>query len=549
MDQQACISPSWGTVTALKLVFAAFDMPQQGEVDRPVTATGTAAIFVPGVNSVPLTGGAGVASGSTTLNVFPSGVAGTNAVSLGQLVTSAGGGIAGGAYVTGVANSFVAGSGNTPANTTVTINTGTTAATANGQSFTFSGSFVPVKFGGKRSFTVEPGHDVVTSDAVGVELPPGTWFMVRTSASMSGVGLQSMDVPVSARLSITGPAGTVTEFSNRSTTLNDQTMTPVGLSNSGGGYWGPVTLLGLVSVPAGQLIPGAALILGDSIAAGTGDTPDASGFEGYIQRSLEAASVPFITAARGSTTAYAASLHGDGQYALSVDTGVTDVLLELGRNDVSQFNITAAKAESYVEAIAARYVSAGKRVWCFSIPATTYSSDGWTTLAGQAFPAAVANTGTSVTNAGATQVTLASLASISVGLSVALNGSTTSQAIGPGTTVTAINSGTSVITLSAPTNAAIPASTTLYFGTQNNAVGVEAQREAYNSFARQNWTSGNAYCSGLIDVDAILADHGGSFKWRVDLGQASVDGVHPTAALHQAVVNAQVINAGMFAVP
>ena len=42
MDQQACISPSWGTVTALKLVFAAFDMPQQGEVDRPITASGTA---------------------------------------------------------------------------------------------------------------------------------------------------------------------------------------------------------------------------------------------------------------------------------------------------------------------------------------------------------------------------------------------------------------------------------------------------------------------------------------------------------------------------
>ena len=48
MDQEACITPSWGTVTAVKLVFAAFDMPQQGEIDRAVTATGTAAIFAPG---------------------------------------------------------------------------------------------------------------------------------------------------------------------------------------------------------------------------------------------------------------------------------------------------------------------------------------------------------------------------------------------------------------------------------------------------------------------------------------------------------------------
>ena len=44
MDQVACISPSYGTVTALKLVYAAFDMPQQGETDRAVTATGTAEV-------------------------------------------------------------------------------------------------------------------------------------------------------------------------------------------------------------------------------------------------------------------------------------------------------------------------------------------------------------------------------------------------------------------------------------------------------------------------------------------------------------------------
>jgi hypothetical protein len=131
MDQQACISPTWGTVTAIKLVFAAFDMPQQGEVDRPVTATGTASVFAPGLNSVTVIGGAGVASGSTVLNPFPGTGLGANGVSVGQLAASGGGRIAAGAYVSGVANGFAAGSGNVPVSTVVTLSASTAAATAN----------------------------------------------------------------------------------------------------------------------------------------------------------------------------------------------------------------------------------------------------------------------------------------------------------------------------------------------------------------------------------------------------------------------------------
>ena len=68
MDQVACVSPSYGTVTALKLVYAAFDQPQQGETDRPVTASGTAAVYVPsGNNNVVLSSGS-VPAGSAVLN-------------------------------------------------------------------------------------------------------------------------------------------------------------------------------------------------------------------------------------------------------------------------------------------------------------------------------------------------------------------------------------------------------------------------------------------------------------------------------------------------
>ncbi len=546
MDQQACISPSWGTVTALKLVFAAFDMPQQGEVDRPVTATGTAAVFVPSLNSTTVTGGAAVASGSTTLNVFSGTALGANGISLGQVVSSSGGGIASGSYVAGITNSFVAGSGNTPNTTSVTLNAGVTATTANGQPFTFAGLFTPVKFGGKRNLLIEPGHDIITSDPVAVELPPSTWFLVRTSASFSATGLQLMDMPATARLTVSAGGSSFLEFDSRGTSLNDQTMNPSALSNTGGGYWAPVTLLGLVTVTPGQTAPGAALILGDSIAAGTGDLPDSLGLEGYIQRSLENA-MPFVTVARGSTTAFGLLAHGDGQYAMSIDTGVTDVLLELGRNDIEQFTITATQLEGYVRSIVAQYANAGKRVWCFSVPPTTYSNDGWTTAANQFFPYAVNATGSAVTASGATQITMASVTNLSVGQGVGLNLSTTG-AVPAGATVTAINASASTITISAPTTGTIAAGTKLYFGSATEAASpLEVQRTAYNAYVRGYW--GALGCTGLIDIDAVVADQTHVGKWRTDLGQGSADGVHPSQPLHQAAVNSGIITPAMFAAP
>ena len=548
MDQQACISPAWGTVTALKLVFAAFDIPQQGEVDRPVTATAVASIFVPGLNSVAISGSGTVPSGSTTLSNFPVVGFNTNGISLGQPVTSTGGGLAAGTYVTGVTNSFVAGGGNTPSSTIISINAATTSALWNTQPFVFNGLFVPVRFGGKRSFTIEPGHDVVTSDPASVELQPNTWFMVRTAAAFSGTGLQLMDAPTPARMTITTSAGSFLEFDSRATALNDQTMTPVSLGNTGGGYWGPVALLALVVPSPGRALPGAALVLGDSIGAGTGDTPDALGLEGYFQRSFEN-NLPFVTTARGSTTAVGLLAHGDGQYALSIDTGITDVFLELGRNDIEQYGVTAAQLENTISLITPRYLAAGKRIWCVTVPPTTYSNDAWTTLGNQSFPVAVDQTGNTTIASGATILSMASVSGVSVGQSAGLNGSSNSpaQAISAGATVSSVSSSPASVTLSKPTVAPLSAGTKIYFGS-STPTGAELQRELYNAYARANWQNGST-CTGLIDVDSVMADPALSYTWRTDLGQASADGVHPSAVLHQAVINAGLLSPGRFTAP
>jgi hypothetical protein len=515
-------------VTAVKLVYAAFDMPQQGEVDRPVTASGTAAFYVPGANTFQVFAYGSVALGSSVLN-FSSTALGANGISVGQVVSSAGGGLAANTYVAGVANSFVAGSGNAPAGTVVTLSSPTTAMTAAGQPMNFAGSFIPAKFGGRRQFTIEPAHDVVTSDPVAVQLAPGTAFFVRSYGTMSGPGIQLMDYPgTTSRL-----AG---EFDSRSTTPLDQTMVPATLSNTGGGYWCPVAVLGLVTLPVGQVAPGAVLILGDSIAAGTGDNADALGLQGYIQRSLEG-NIGFITAARGSTTAVSVLVHGDGQYALSVDTGITDVLLEDGRNDLLSFNVSDVQLESTITQVAARYLAAGKRVWCFSVPPTTQSNDGWATLANQSWTVAVANTGAVATSAGATAVTMASVANLALAQAVSGTG------VAAGTTITGIAG--VVLNLSAPLSAAVPAGTKLSFGSALAAAApAEMYRVSYNTYLRQHAAA--LGCTGVIDDDRVFADLAGSGKWRIDLGPASADGVHPAAALHQAAVNAGLIMPAMF---
>jgi hypothetical protein len=144
-------------------------------------------------------------------------------------------------------------------------------------------------------------------------------------------------------------------------------------------------------------------------------------------------------------------------------------------------------------------------------------------------------------------VTLAAVTGVAVGQSAGLNLST-SGAVAPGTVVTAVNNATLAITISTPTTAALPASTRLYFGaTAQSGSPIELQRTAYDAYLRGNWRS--AGCSGLIDIDATVADQVNQGKWRTDLGQGSSDGVHPSAALHQAAVNAGLITPSMLALP
>jgi hypothetical protein len=246
------------------------------------------------------------------------------------------------------------------------------------------------------------------------------------------------------------------------------------------------------------------------------------------------------------------------------------------------------------------------------VPPTTISSDGWTTLANQSW-ITTSNSVSNVTAAGATTITLSgtngiaagqvvvippisqslgssplpngatsvilqSIAGLSVGqavygpglasgtvitgisgLAVALSEPTATAmpaftaltfgtAIAPATTVLSVNFATNVIALSTPTTSAVAASTVIYTGSQV-ANANEMTRKTYNSYLRSANGLAALGCNGLIDDDAYMADLAGSNKWRIDLGAASIDGVHPAAALHSAVVSAGIIAPSVFSPP
>ena len=545
MDQTAWWTPPVGQVTAIQLVYAAFDMPQSGEVDRQVTASLTAALSFPTTPAITVNSNAAQASGAG-VETFQATLLGVNGITQGAAVTSSGGGIAAGTYVASAPLASAAGAGNNPVTTTVNLSAPTTAATVGGQPYTFTGSIVPVTWGGARTLTLSPKHGDYRSDFIACSPAPGSQFLVRNFASFSAPGLQLMDYPGVQSGAATRLTG---EFSARSTSGTDQTLNPSIISNTGGGYFCPVAVLALVTMPAGASAPGAALILGDSIDAGTGDNSDGVyGCMGYMQRSLAAKGITFISVARGSTTAFAASVQERGQAGLAVDSGVSDVFLGFDRNDIQIGRLPASSVLNALATDAAPFLAGGKRVWARTVPPTTYSNDGFLSAANQGFPIATASTTATATAAGSTSLTLAAApaSGVAVGQLVCPSGSGTGT-IAAGTTISAIAG--SVLTIAPGLTLALPASAPLYIGTSTGGTAspspVEVQRLALNASLRGSYAAQGF--AGLVDLDAIAADASGRWVVPSVSGAATagtIDGVHPSPAVHQAAVAAGIVPVG-----
>lgn len=542
-DSTACTVPNTLGVKALKLSYMGSDLSNIGEIPRQVTFTGDAAVAIPSVFFSAVVASA-VASGGGSVSVqVAQGSSGDGVdVGLGIVGTN----IPSGSWITSVVPT-VSASNVTALTVTFTNAAGTsstTGALSAGQILTITGRSHKATWGDAQTVSLVPARHFYDSDPIGISLAPQAQFFVRGSWTASGTGFYLGDYPAPS----SGSTRLSGEGSQRSTSsLGDHPMDTYVPSNSGGGFFAPWTVLGEVTQPTASV-----LMIGDSICAGTGDAADSYGHMGYMQRSL-GQQVPWASLCRGSTSALQMSANLQLVQQAAMEIGATDVLLEYGRNDINASGNpqTAAATEGYLEAIATPSIAAGYRVWVFTIPPTTDSTDGWTTVTGQ-FIQQQASTTTAAVTAGASgapqTVAVASTSGIQSGEYAGYQNAT-STIIPAGTTVSAVNSQTSV-TLTPPSGTAIgaiPAGVTLGFGTRTvNSSGtpIEVQREAYNSWCRN---SAKAWgFAGCIDDDLYLEDPNNPGLWRSDLGSATIEGIHPSAALHSAVVAAGVITPSMF---
>jgi hypothetical protein len=534
-DVTACFTPAAGGVRALKLSYMGDDISNDGIVDRAVTFTGTAAISLPAAQSS-IVVNAAVASGATTIPVQIAMASPGNAVSVGEGI--AGTGIPSGSWVASIIPTYVGGNLTSYAFTFTNLAGAatTTAALTAGQVLTATGRNHGATFGMQRIATIPPSDHFIDSDPIGIALPPASEFFVRGSFTASAPGFLLGDYP--------SPAGGTTRLAGEgsqraSSALPDHTLDQAVPSNSGGGYFAPWTVLGQVAVPTASI-----LIVGDSIAAGTGDAADAYGRLGYIQRSL-GNTVPWASIARGSTTAVQMVARPQFLQQAAAEIGATDVLLEYNRNDLNASGnpLTAAATVTNLQALAQPLEAAGIRVWAFTCPPTTASQDAWSSNAGQ-FLTQQQTATTAALAAGQASVTLSSASGIQNGELVAAASGT--AVFAPGTTVTVT---ANTVTFSTPPTASLTSGTILVFGTRAvsaTATPIEYQRELYNSTMRTTWRS-QGY-AGLIDMAAAVEDPNTTGLWRTDLGAASADGIHPSAALHSQLVGSGTITAGMFPV-
>lgn len=366
-DQTSYMTPLNNAVKSIQLVFSGFDVADQGEVDRNNTVTGYASIYLAGQTfSIPTS--ASSAAGLNTLAFTPANNAQTGP-SIGMAVT--GTNIPANSYVTDVSPSYNA--GGTMSGLTVTINnTFTGGGISSAQSITFTGQIFPAKWGGTRQFTVEPMHDFLVSDPINVQIPANTQFFVRVFSQFANTG-----IALAGSLSGTTITG---EGTVRGNGLSDNSLTPVTPGNSGGGFWPPAAILAdlQTSAPLPSL-----LIDGDSITAGSTDTADAFGRAGYINKILNN-TYCYLSLAKGGMFAQDLAASAPGHYAAAELISATDVLLELCRNDIWVNGRTAAQVAADLVTIATPLINAGKRVWAFTCPPYTTSTDGFTSAVNQA---------------------------------------------------------------------------------------------------------------------------------------------------------------------
>lgn len=228
-----------------------------------------------------------------------------------------------------------------------------------------AGTFTQVLWGGTTPHTI-PGLDQVISDyaIVAGGIPAGATFWIRTFWTNTG----NNSFYNTWQNTFLGEA---TQLS--ATSISDLTMSGT-VTNSGAFSMPPLAIIGVTANPS-------VLILGDSIAAGIGDTEDSSnsatGFNGkvgYIARSL--GNVPFVN--RSQSGAQASGIPGKAIWGFG-----SQMITEYGVNDIMVLGgQTSAQLITRLHAIL-DLRRPGQKAYQTTITDYTTSTDAWATVVNQ----------------------------------------------------------------------------------------------------------------------------------------------------------------------
>lgn len=250
------------------------------------------------------------------------------------------------------------------------------------------GLFRQVTFNGRVTVTVPPGA-IVVSDPIGWAIAgPGNgnpswastafqYFFTRTFVTLDGSGGKTPRIEA-----INTSIGDACETG---TGLTDKTISGT-VGTSGVDPYGPAAIVGVPSFGRHSVV----FVAGDSIAAGTGDTPTVGTPGGYIMRALYAAKIGTARHAVASQQASALAnmdntgVHTGFHVTMPSLTGCSHAICQYGFNDMGTLgNQTAAATEARLVLAWLRLGSRGAKVFQTTITPNSTSTDSWATTGNQ----------------------------------------------------------------------------------------------------------------------------------------------------------------------
>lgn len=229
-------------------------------------------------------------------------------------------------------------------------------------------TFHTVTFGGLKTAILDAGGYLV-SDPIPIDVVALTNFWVRTFVSVGSAGQKWPLGQLFA--SAYGDGTNVSEGAAASDKTSTGTITAANVWS-----FGPYAVIG--NVTDANKVP-SVLIVGDSIADGTGDT---SGLQerGFIPRALNQTR-PWVKVSAAGEGAQQWATMATRKQRMAAAAGCSSAICEYGINDLGSRTLAQIKTDLITcwNVIAAR----GVAVWQTTITPKTTSSDSWATTANQ----------------------------------------------------------------------------------------------------------------------------------------------------------------------